>query len=164
MLGQVDAHGLGGYLILTDGLEGAPVAGVDEQHYEEDAQRRDGKDRKGGQAQHHLPVSIGDVEIVKRGEVVERVGAVGYAAEVVPLEHGADYLAEAQRGYGKVVALELEHRQADKPGDEGGHQSGDDNGDQHAEHEAGRAAHPAAAEEVLQVSVMEKLMAEPSYR
>ncbi|CAN4013138.1 hypothetical protein GLDPPO_GLDPPO_03460, partial [Dysosmobacter welbionis] len=36
-LGQVDAHGLGGHLILPDGLEGPAIGGVDQQHHDPDA-------------------------------------------------------------------------------------------------------------------------------
>ena len=37
--GEVDAHGLGGHLIVPDGLEGPAVGGVDEQQDAADAQR-----------------------------------------------------------------------------------------------------------------------------
>src|SRR5699024_1953017 len=39
--GEVDAHGLGGDLILPDGLEGTAVGGVDEHDDDDDAHRGD---------------------------------------------------------------------------------------------------------------------------
>ena len=150
MLGQIDAHGLGGDLVLADGLERAAVAGVYEQHDEEDAQSGDGEHDEGRKPQHDLAVRVGDVEIRERREAVEGVRAVGNAAQVLPLEYGADYLGKAQSGYGEVVALELEDGQAYQPGHEGGHQAGDYNYNQDAEDESHCAAHTAAAKEVLQ--------------
>ena len=41
MLEQVDAHGLGGDLIVPDGLEGPAVGGVDQQHDDGDADADD---------------------------------------------------------------------------------------------------------------------------
>ena len=35
---QVDAHGLGGDLILTDGFKGPAIGGIDQQHHKADAQ------------------------------------------------------------------------------------------------------------------------------
>ena len=72
MVGKVDAHGLGGDLIVADGLERAAVGGVDKQDDERDAECR-----KQHRSQH----------AVKLRELFENVGGVRYGAENVPLDY-----------------------------------------------------------------------------
>ena len=103
---QIDAHGLGGDLIVPDGLERPAVGGVDEQHDQQDAHTGDGG------VGHH---------VLRRGEVVQRVGAVGQRAELAQLHQPADDLREAQRGDGQIVALQPQHRQANEECEERGH-------------------------------------------
>ena len=69
VLGQVDAHGFGGDLVLPDGLEGPAVGGVDEHHDDDNAENRamrKGKkvDRRGG---GHLPLPSVRLKLLKEG-------------------------------------------------------------------------------------------------
>ena len=103
---QIDAHGLGGDLVVADGLERPPVGGVDEQHDQQDAHAGNGG------VGHHA---------FRRGKVIQRVGAVGQRAELAELHQTADDLREAQRGNGQIVALQPQHRQANEECEERGH-------------------------------------------
>ena len=67
MLGQVDAHGLRGDLVLPDGLEGPAVGGVDEHDDDGHADDHDEHGEEGGQVEHHLAAGVGDVEVVEGG-------------------------------------------------------------------------------------------------
>ena len=147
MAGEVDAHGLGGHLIVPDGLEGPAVGGVDEQQDAADAQRPQQEGHEGGQAQGKARQL--DVEAGEGGEALEGVGAVGDGAQFVPLEDGPDDLAEAQGGDGQIVGLQPQHRQSDQPRHGGRHDAGEDQRQQHADHKA----HGAAAEELRQGEV-----------
>ena len=109
MLGQIDAHGLGGDLIVPDGLERPSVGGVDQQHDQQDAHTGNGG------VGHH---------VLRRGKVVQRVGAVGQRAELAQLHQTADDLRKAQCGDGQIVALQPQHRQADEKREERGHHTG----------------------------------------
>ena len=140
MLGQVDAHGLGGHLILPDGLEGPAIGGVDQQHHDPDAHCHQQEGHKGGKAQHHLPIGVLDVEAGEGGKALQRVGAVGDRAQPVPLEDGPDDLRKAQGGDGQVVALQPQHRQADKPGDHRRHTARQDQRRQHTQDQTQGAA------------------------
>ena len=50
-------------------------------------------------------------------------GAVGDGAQLIPLEHRPDDLAEAQGGNGQIVAFQPQHRQADEPAEKGRQQA-----------------------------------------
>ncbi len=154
VLGQVDAHGLGGHLILPDGLEGPAIGGVDQQHHDPDAHCHQQEGHKGGKAQHHLPIGVLDVEAGEGGKALQRVGAVGDRAQPVPLEDGPDDLRKAQGGDGQVVALQPQHRQADKPGDHRRHTARQDQRRQHTQDRTPRAPPPNS-------SGREKFTAEP---
>ena len=147
MLGQVDAHGLGGHLVLPDGLKGAAVGGVDQQHDDGDADHRHQHGDKGRQAEHHLAGGVLDVEVGEGGETFQHIGAVGDGAQGLPLENGAEDLRKAQGRNGKVVALEPQDRQADEVGKARGHQAGQDQPHQNAQHHADAAAHAGGAEQ-----------------
>ena len=113
--GQVDAHGLGGDFIVADGLEGAAVAGIDQQHDQADAHARDQEGNGGGKVERYFALRDFEVEIVEGGEdTCSMLEPLVIGAQLVPLEDGADDLREAQRGNGQIVALETEHRQADQ--------------------------------------------------
>ena len=114
---QVDAHGLGGHLIVADGHEGAAVAGVNQRHNQRDAHARDEERHQCGQVQRHFALGVFDVEIIERGKQAQHVGAVGDRAQLIPLEDGADDLRKAQRGDRQIVALEAKYRQANQKGE-----------------------------------------------
>ena len=122
---QIDAHGLGGDLVVADGLERPPVGGVDEQHDQQDAHAGNGG------IGHHA---------FRRGKVIQRVGAVGQRAELAELHQAADDLRESQRGDGQIVALQPQHRQADKPGDHRRHTARQDQRRQHTQDQTQGAA------------------------
>ena len=143
MLGQVDAHGFGGDLVLPDGLESPAVGGVDEHHDDDNAENRDEEGEEGGQAEEHLPAPVGEVEVVEGGDLSDHIGAVGDGPKGLPLEHRSDDLCKAQGGDGQVVALQTQHRQADEPGKEGGHASAQQDGQQHPQDQARGGVHPA---------------------
>ena len=114
---QVDAHGLGGHLVVANGHEGPAVTGVNQRHNQRNAHARDQERHQGGQVQRHLSLRIFDVEIIERGKQAQHVGAVGDRAQFIPLEDGANDLRKAQRGDRQIVALEAKHRQADQKGE-----------------------------------------------
>ena len=118
MLKQVDAHGLGGDLVVPYGLEGPAVGGIHQHHDDGDAQAgyRKGEEHAG-----------------EGGEAAQQVGAVGDGPQGVPLEEGPDDLRKAQRGDGQVIAFEPQHRQADQEGEEGGRQARQDQGHRHGQ-------------------------------
>ena len=125
MLGQVDAHGLGGDLVIPDGDKGPAVGGVDDQHDDADADARHDE---------------GEYHAVKARELPQQVGGVGQGAQLVPLDDGAHDLGKAEGGDGQVVALELQHRQADEPGEEHGHETRQDKAHHHRQAELDPAA------------------------
>ena len=104
MLGQVDAHGLGSDLVVADGLEGPAIGGVNEQHNEADTDSRHDEREQDG------------VEVCK---LLQQVGGVCQGAHLLPLDDGAHDLGKAQGGNGQIVALQLQHGQADEPGKDG---------------------------------------------
>ena len=104
MLGQVDAHGLGSDLVIADGLEGPAIGGVNEQHNEADADSRHDEREQDG---------------VKAGKAAQQVGGIGQGPKLFPLDDGAHDLGKAQGGNGQIVALQLQHGQADEPGEDG---------------------------------------------
>ena len=59
---------LGGHLVVADGLEGAAIAGVDQQYHDGDAHAGDDEGDKRGEVQR-LPVGERDIEVVE-GRVV----------------------------------------------------------------------------------------------
>ena len=128
MVREVDAHGLGGDLIVADGLEGAAVGRVD--HQQDDADENGDQDEVGP--------GVAKVRIT-----FEQVGAVGDRAEGVPLEERAEDLGEAERRDGEVVGLQPEHRQTNEVRHQRGDQAADEQGDEDADY----GAH-ALAEEI----------------
>ena len=125
MLGQVDAHGFGRDLIVPDGLEGATVGGVDEQNDKADAKGRHNEGEQDG---------------VKVGKLLQQVGGVGQGAHLLPLDDSAHDLRKAQRGDGQIVALELEHRLTNEPGEDGGHNARQNQAHNHGQTELDDAA------------------------
>ena len=92
MLGQVDAHSLGGDLVVADGLERAAVSRIDNQHDDADA------DAGNDERENHA---------VKVGKLPQQVGGVGEGTHLLPLDDGAHDLGKAQRGNGQIVRLQL---------------------------------------------------------
>ena len=135
MARQVDAHGLGGHLVVADGLDGAAIAGVDQQHHDGDAHAGDDEGNQRGEVERPA-AGEGNVEIVEGGVVLEHVGAVGHRPQLLPLEHGADDLGKAQRGDGQIVALQAQHRQADQKGEQRRHKPREDQRGHHAQRHA----------------------------
>ena len=129
MLGQVDTHGLGSDLVVTDSLEGTAVGGVNKQHDEGNADGRHDKGEQNG---------------IKVGKSAQQVGRVGQRPHLLPLDDGAHDLGKAQRGDGQIVALELEHRQADEPSKDSRHDAR-----QNKTHDHGQAELHDAAVKIL---------------
>ena len=137
MPGQVDAHGLGGHLVVPDGLEGPAVGGVHQQDDKGDAHGGQQHGDKGGQADGS-PAQL-ELEGVDAHKAFQGVGAVGDGPQLAPLEDRPDHLGKAQGGDGQVVGFQPQHRQADQPGHQGGGQPRGDNGQHHTQQGARRA-------------------------
>ena len=118
---EVDAHGLGGDLIVADGLEGAAVGRVN--HQQDDADE-DGDQNEIGPGMAKVRITF------------EQVGAVGDRAEGVPLEERAEDLGEAERRDGEVVGLQPKHRQTNEVRHQRGDQAADEQGDEDADYGA----------------------------
>ena len=118
---QVHPHGLGGDLVVPDGLEHPAVGGIDEQQDDGDA---DPRHREG--EQHRTELGVG----------FEHIGAVGDGTQLVVLDHRPDDLRKAQGGDGQVVAFQLQHRQADEGGEQRRHHPGQQDGHRHRQGEA----------------------------
>ena len=125
VLGQVDAHGFGGDLVIPDGLEGPAVGGVDEQHDKADTDGRHDEREQNG---------------VEVGELLQQVGGVGQGAHLLPLDDGAHNFGKAQGGNGQIVTLELQHRQTDEPGEDGRHDARQNQAHDHRHTELHNAA------------------------
>src|SRR5690606_31040053 len=117
---RVDAHGLGGDLILADRLPGAADARVLQAHADQHDQQRDGQQqvivffRAGhADAQQALAATeheLADLEAVDAVDALRPVGDVDRRVEII--EENADDLAEAQRDDGQVVAAQLQRGRA----------------------------------------------------
>ena len=125
MVGKVDAHGLGGDLIVADGLERAAIGRVDKQHDDGDADADD----------HERHEGIGEIR-----EAAQQLRAIGDRRERLELDQRADDLGEAERGDGQIVALELQDGQADEVRQPRGEQARQQQRNEHAEDSARRIA------------------------
>ena len=108
MVRQINPHGLGGYLVVPDGLERSAIGGVDYQSNDPDADAREDERHHGVQFQR------AQMEVRKVCEVAEQVGAVRDGPQLFVLHHGADDLGKAQGGDGQVVGFESQHWQSDQ--------------------------------------------------
>ena len=125
MVGKVDAHGLGGDLIVADGLERAAIGRVDKQHDDGDADADD----------HERHERIREIR-----EAAQELRAVGDRRERLQLDKGADNFGKAERRDGQIVALELQNRQADQIRQHRRQQSRQQQRNEHAEDRACRIA------------------------
>ena len=125
MVGKVDAHGLGGDLIVADGLERAAIGRVDKQHDDGDADADDHERHE---------------RIRKIREAAQELRAVGDRRERLQLDKSADNFGKAERRDGQIVALELQNRQADEIRQHRRQQSRQQQRNEHAEDRACRIA------------------------
>ena len=128
MVGKIDAHRLGGDLVVADGLERAAVGGVHQQHNARD-EHADEQQVRGRAA-----------EI---GIALEKVRGVGQRTDGVPLDNGAHDLGKAEGRNGKVVALQAQHGQTDQIGEERRDQTADKQREDHADRRADLVAKEA---------------------
>ena len=142
VLRQVQADGLRGDAIITDGHDRAArtrtgqVQHDDERDHHEDEARGERCDRGGaGRTLRALDDSGArgtQAEVVDRlvaGGVEDEVQAVFIVADDEAVDELFDDLAEGQRDDGEVVALQAEHRRADEKADDGGEDRADDHRD-----------------------------------
>ena len=132
--GKVDAHGFGSDLVITDGFEGTAIGGVDEQQNDGDADAGEEEGHHGFQMQGRAAQR--KVEAGKAGKAVQKVGAVGQRAKALVNHGGTDDLGKAQCSNGKIVALELQHRQADEEGEQRCDKTGQDQAEHNTQQQA----------------------------
>ena len=134
MAGKVDAHGFGSDLVITDGFEGTAIGGVDEQQNDGDADAGEEEGHHGLQMQGRAAQR--KVEAGKAGKAVQKVGTVGQRAKALVNHGGTDDLGKAQCSNGKIVALELQHRQADEEGEQRCDKTGQDQAEHNTQQQA----------------------------
>ena len=112
--GGVDPHGAGGVLGAVDGAQGP----ADPRLHQVEQQQHGG----GQQPDRHVVVEDPPRGAAAHaGAAGEREGrhpgdAIGRPEPAGPERHAVDDGADAERGHGQVVPLELQHRDADRPG------------------------------------------------
>ena len=121
VVGKIDAHRLGGDLVVADGFERAAVSGVHQQHNARD-EHADEQQVRGRAA-----------EI---GIALEKVRGVGQRTDGVPLDNGAHDLGKAEGRNGEVVALQTQNGQTDQIGEERRDQTADKQREDHADRRA----------------------------
>ena len=124
-MGKVDAHGLGGDLVVADGLERAAIGRVDEQH---DNGNADADDHE----RHEC--------IRKIWEAAQQLRAVGNGRERLQLNERADNFGKAERGDGQIVAFEFQNGQADQIRQHSGQKACQQQGHEYAENRTCRIA------------------------
>ena len=115
---QIDTHGLRGNLIVPDRLERPAVAGIQQQHDQPDADARDQERNQRGQIDRHVALRVPDIEIIEVRIQAQHIGSVCQRTHVVPLNHHAHDLREAERGDRQIVALQPQNRETDQQREE----------------------------------------------